>query len=81
MKEYILNKCKLCQMKEVGDDYHYLFICTFFKNPRRKYINKYYYSQPNRNKMAQLYKSHNYIELLNLDRFKNLISKDINAVA
>ena len=79
-KEYILNKCKLCQMKEIGDDYHYLFICTFFKNPRRKYINKYYYSQPNRNKMAQLYKSHNYIELLNLDRFKNLISKDINAV-
>ena len=23
-KEYILNKCKLCQMKELRDDYHYL---------------------------------------------------------
>merc|ERR1712121_16706 len=51
-----------------------------FKRKTKKYINNYYYSHPNRNKMAQLYKSQNYIELLNLDRFKNLILKDISAV-
>ena len=30
-KEYILRKCKLCQLKEIGNEFHYLFNCTLFR--------------------------------------------------
>ena len=33
--------CELCNLQEKGDNYHYLFNCTQFKNERLKYIDLY----------------------------------------
>ena len=35
--------CSLCDHNDVGDETHYLFICPYFINSRKKYIKKYYY--------------------------------------
>ena len=72
-KEYILGKCTLCSLKEIGNLYHYLLICPHFKTARLEHINKYYYTQPNKNKFTQLLKVTNCSELLHLNRFKERI--------
>ena len=74
-KNYILKKCKLCKQKEIGDEFHYLFTCTFFTTFRNKYIDKYYYTDPNKEKMAQLLNSQIYTEMLYLVKFKEIILK------
>ena len=74
-KNYILKKCKLCKQKEIGDEFHYLFTCTFFTTFRNKYIDKYYYTDPNKEKMAQLLNSQIYTEMLFLVKFKEIILK------
>ena len=74
-KNYILKKCKLCKQKEIGDEFHYLFTCKFFSTFRNKYIDKYYYTHPNKDKMAQLLNSQIYTEMLYLVKFKEIILK------
>ena len=74
-KNYILRKCKLCQQKEIGDEFHYLFKCTFFNIYRKKYIAKHYYTYPNKEKMAQLLNSQTYTEMLYLVKFKEIIQR------
>ena len=39
--------CHLCNRHEIGDEFHYIFNCTFFANDRRKYIAPHYYRYPN----------------------------------
>ena len=30
--------CTVCNLSEVGDEFHYLFKCTFFKRSRRQLV-------------------------------------------
>ena len=53
-KEYTLVKCTLCSLKEIGNLYHYLLVCPEFKIARLEHINKYYYTQPIKKKLAEL---------------------------
>ena len=76
-KEYILKKCTLCSLKEIGDQYHYLLVCPEFEIPRMEHIRKYYYSQPNKNKLTQLLHGQNYSEIIHLRRFMQIIRKEI----
>lgn len=48
------GKCKLCKSGEMGDKYHYLFQCSFFKHGRRKRIAPYFYRDPNILKFSKL---------------------------
>ena len=63
------RKCTLCKLNEIGDEFHYLFKCTFFNDDRNKYIKRYYYVQPNMNKMTQLFNTTNNKDILNLGKF------------
>ena len=29
IKDYKLRKCKLCQIKEIGNEFHYIYICIY----------------------------------------------------
>lgn len=42
--------CPLCQL-DVGDEYHYLFICKHFETHRQKLIPRYYVNFPSKQKM------------------------------
>ena len=80
VKEYILGKCKLCNIKEIGNNYHYLLVCPEFKIPRMEHIRKCYHSQPNKNKFTQLLNTQNYSEILHLEKFKAIIQKRVSLV-
>ena len=50
-----INKCTICDSNKIGDEYHYLFECDYFKNDRIKFINKYYRVRPTTQKMYELF--------------------------
>jgi hypothetical protein len=47
--------CSLCNSNDIGDEFHYIFICPFFSQPRLQYITKYYRSKPNIYKFHELF--------------------------
>ena len=67
--------CKLCQLNEIGDEFHYLFKCNFFSDDRVKYISKYYFISPNTVKMTQLFEGTDSKEMLKLAKFISIIMK------
>ena len=67
------NICKLCSIGDVGDEYHFLFKCSYFHRERTLYLKPYYTSRPNTHKMKILFNTRNKKTLRNLARFQMLI--------
>ena len=67
------RECNLCDLHEVGDVFHYVLICPFFKNERQKYINKYYYTSTNVLKFKELLNSENELQLRNICIFAKML--------
>ena len=67
--------CDLCDLnpKEIGDEFHYLFNCPFFREDRVRYIKRFFYTNPNMYKMTQLFNYIDYKEMLNLGKFVYVI--------
>ena len=65
--------CNICQLNEIGDEFHYLFKCSYFNEHRCKFVKRYYYIHPNMHKMTQLFNDTNDKELINLAKFINII--------
>ena len=61
--------CTICNDNSIGDQFHYIFQCSYFNDFRKKLIKKYYRIRPNVIKMSQLFQSTNRTELLNLAKF------------
>ena len=38
------RKCKFCTTDDIGNEYHYLFTCDFFKRDRTLYLKLYFYA-------------------------------------
>ena len=69
------RKCFLCDLDEIGDEYHYLFRCThqtIIEN-RLKFIPKYYRTRPNILKFRDLLNSKSKSKLIKISRFISLI--------
>ena len=64
------KNCNLCNAHDIGDEYHYLFKCTYFIEERIVYLNKYFISNPNTLKMKQLFNTRNPKNLRNLAKFQ-----------
>jgi hypothetical protein len=67
----------MCDLKEVGDEFHYLFNCTMFSEHRKEYIKKYYWNKPSALKMAELLNSKKG-KLTNLCKFISVILAHFN---
>ena len=67
------RKCNLCDIHDVGDEFHYLFVCNYFKSERNWYLKKYFIVRPNTLKMNQLFNVKNKKILRNLAIFQALI--------
>jgi hypothetical protein len=65
--------CTKCTLNEIGDEFHYLFLCPAFDEKRQQYIPKYYCIRPNSFKFSQLLSSKRKSLLLNLSRFVSVI--------
>ena len=61
--------CTNCNMTEIGDEFHYLFVCPFFKEKRIELLPKYYYQFPNIIKYNELFNTSNKTLLLKLKHF------------
>ena len=65
--------CKLCNLREIGDEFHYIFKCSHFQTERNLYLNRYYISRPNTQKMQQLFNTRKKKTLRNLAKFQGII--------
>ena len=72
------KECKLCCSGELGDEFHYLFICPMFSDARKKLLHKHYYLSPNSIKMKALFQSRKRRTLIGLVR---LIENIVNVVS
>ena len=45
--EHSKRKCELCQKNDIGDNFHCLLVCPFFKHQRKQYLDSYYLQRPN----------------------------------
>ena len=61
--------CTLCDCNDIGDEFHYLFKCTFFQEARIKFISIYYFVRPNTLKMDQLFNLTSHAKLIKLCKF------------
>ena len=67
------RKCNFCDKNDLGDEFHYLFICSYFQNERKDLLKRYYYLRPNIIKYQELMNCKNKQVLLNLSKFMKLI--------
>ena len=61
--------CTICDLNEVGDEYHYIMRCCFFQNSRQKYLGRNFCINPNLHKFAKLFMSNDVSDLRNLAKF------------
>ena len=61
--------CTLCNLKEVGNEYHYMMTCTYFKDSRMKYIDNSLWKYPDIYKFSKILKSNDIVSINNLFKF------------
>ena len=67
--------CTLCPLHVLGDEFHYIFQCTYFSVERNLYISQQYSNNPSAFKMDVLFNV-NGLDLVNLCKFiKCILSK------
>lgn len=71
------RKCTLCNLKEVGDEFHYVLVCPFFKEEREKYIKKYFFLNPNVLKFKELMNCQNVDKLKQLALFVKILVQTV----
>ena len=74
-KNVLDRNCSLCRKRDLGDEYHYIFICTFFSKERRHFLDSHYYERPNTLKMYELFNNQNVSTLIKLCKFIDIIVK------
>ena len=72
-KNDVDTTCQLCNLGDIGDEFHYLLICNYFNRERKLYIDDYYYRPPNTIKMFELFNLTHVATLINLCKFLKLI--------
>ena len=70
------RKCQMCNLKDLGDEFHYVLKCPNFNEDRKKYIKKYYFKNPNVIKFCELLNVDNEQELAKLVKFLSIIMKE-----
>ena len=68
--------CMLCNMQDVGDEFHYIFKCEHFRNQRRELLKYYYRHHISSLKMNALFNAKG-AELKNLCKFIKVIIQDV----
>ena len=67
------RKCNLCNENELGDEYHYIFVCDNFRNERNLLLPKYYTKRHNMLKFNEILNCKNRKTLNNFSRFINIV--------
>ncbi len=73
------RKCNLCNSNEIGDEFHYLFVCSAFREDRQLFLKTYFRTRPNILKMRDLMQIKNISELNKLTKFIRNIIRSLNS--
>ena len=65
--------CHKCSSGDLGDEFHYIFVCPFFTNYRKQLLRCYYYARPNSVKFRELFSTTKKSLLLKLAKFMTLV--------
>ena len=73
--------CKICSKNEIGDEFHYLFICNdpIISQSRMSYMSLYFNRNPNVYEFEQLFNTKNKITLIKLCRFIKIIIERVSS--
>jgi hypothetical protein len=66
--------CQLCNLNEIEDEYHFMFICPLYSELRRTFLKQYYVRRPSMFKCTLLLKSNNKSEIVMLSKYINKAS-------
>ncbi len=72
------RKCTLCNSGDIGDEFHFLFVCQNLKDDRKKFLKEKYTCRPNCLKFNDLMNSNNISILVQLCKFIKLSIKLVN---
>ena len=61
--------CPLCNLNQIGDEFHYLYQCPILDRQRKLFLPKWSYDRPNTFKSNQLFNTNNETQLNQLARF------------
>ena len=67
--------CNLCNVNELGDEFHYLFKCTFFNNARAKFLPRNICNNPNVLKFKELMNKSDLFTLTGIAKFCKIVIK------
>jgi hypothetical protein len=70
--------CDICDTGSLGDEYHYLFQCTFFNNERKKLLPHNLTIKPNTVKFQTLFNSEDVYRYYNLAKFCKIVLSVVN---
>ena len=71
-----LRKCNKCGI-DIGDEYHYLFICDYFKDERSMFIQGSFYKKPSVDKFCTLMSTASNKKITKLAKFAKIIMNKI----
>ena len=71
------RKCTRCDCDDLGDEFHYLFSCSYFLDNRIQLLKPYYYKRSNCIKFSQLLGSSQKSVLLKLAKFMKIIMYNV----
>ncbi|XP_048242063.1 uncharacterized protein LOC125374743 [Haliotis rufescens] len=71
--------CKLCDMSDVGDEFHFIFVCPYFKPQRKLYVPISYAKNPNILKFKELFNCKKINVIKKLCTFCNVIMKTVKS--
>ena len=69
--------CVKCDTRDIGDEFHYLFVCPFFDVIRRQYLPRHYFFRPNAIKFHALMSSKNKKLLIGLKHLVVFINNSL----
>ena len=67
------RKCNICNLNDIGDEYHYIMTCTFFNEIRELYLPAYFKNRPSVFKFVNLMNTTKPKILFNLAKFIRVI--------
>ena len=65
--------CNICDLEEVGDEFHYIFNCKFFKKERESLLGQYYCTRGNTIKFEELFNTTSEVKLAKICKFLKLL--------
>ena len=66
-----------CDKKDLGDEYHYMFICDYYEVSRSKLIPKRSYKHPSVFRFCKLMSTKSGNTLMKIAKFARIIMKDV----